>query len=51
MKHAVRHLHFVGLGGAGMSAIAEVLHGLGYQISGSDLSDGPVLQRLAAMGI
>jgi UDP-N-acetylmuramate-alanine ligase len=38
MKHAVRHIHFVGVGGAGMSGIAEVLFNLGYQISGSDLS-------------
>ena len=39
MKHAIRHIHFVGLGGAGMSGIAEVLFNLGYTISGSDLSD------------
>ncbi len=51
MKHAIRHIHFVGIGGAGMSGIAEVLFNLGYQISGSDLSDGPVLQRLRALGI
>jgi UDP-N-acetylmuramate--alanine ligase len=51
MKHAIRHIHFVGIGGAGMSGIAEVLLNLGYVISGSDMSDGPVLQRLAALGI
>jgi UDP-N-acetylmuramate--alanine ligase len=51
MKHAVKHIHFVGIGGSGMSAIAEVLHTLGYTISGSDLSDGAVLQRLAGLGI
>ena len=51
MKHAIRHIHFVGIGGAGMSGIAEVLSNLGYQVSGSDLSDGPVLKRLAALGI
>ena len=39
MKHAIRHIHFVGIGGAGMSGIAEVLLNLGYVISGSDLSD------------
>src|SRR5450830_1182226 len=39
MKHAIRHIHFVGLGGAGMSGIAEVLFNLGYTISGSDLAD------------
>lgn len=51
MKHAIRHIHFVGIGGAGMSGIAEVLHNLGYTISGSDLSDSAVLQRLRGMGI
>ena len=51
MKHAVRHIHFVGIGGVGMSGIAEVLQNLGYQISGSDLSDSPTLRRLAALGI
>ncbi len=51
MKHAIRHIHFVGIGGAGMSGIAEVLQNLGYKISGSDLSDGAVLQRLRALGI
>ena len=51
MKHAIRHIHFVGIGGAGMSGIAEVLLNLGYMVSGSDLSDGPVLKRLQALGI
>ncbi len=51
MRHAVRHIHFVGLGGAGMSGIAEVLHNLGYEISGSDLSDSPTLRRLQGLGI
>ncbi len=51
MKHAIKHIHFVGVGGSGMSGIAEVLHNLGYIISGSDLSDSPTLRRLAAMGI
>ncbi len=51
MKHAIRHIHFVGLGGSGMSGIAEVLHNLGYVISGSDLSDSATLQRLASLGI
>ncbi len=51
MKHAIRHIHFVGIGGAGMSGIAEVLLNLGYQISGSDLTDSPVLQRLRSLGI
>jgi len=51
MKHAIRHIHFVGVGGAGMSGIAEVLLNLGYQISGSDLADSATLRRLAALGI
>jgi UDP-N-acetylmuramate--alanine ligase len=51
MKHAVKHIHFIGLGGSGMSAIAEVLHTLGYVISGSDLHDSVTLRRLAELGI
>lgn len=51
MKHAVKHIHFVGIGGAGMSGIAEILHNLGYTVSGSDQSDGPVTQRLAQLGL
>ena len=51
MKHAVRHIHFVGIGGSGMSGIAEVLCNLGYTISGSDLSDSATLRRLAGLGI
>ena len=51
MKHAVKHIHFVGVGGAGMSGIAEILHNLGYKVSGSDQSDSATLQRLATLGI
>ena len=51
MKHAIKNIHFIGLGGSGMSGIAEVLHNLGYVISGSDLSDSATLQRLARLGI
>ena len=51
MKHAIHHIHFVGVGGSGMSGIAEVLFNLGYRISGSDLSDSPTLRRLQALGI
>ena len=50
MKHKVKRIHFVGIGGAGMSGIAEVLLNLGYQVSGSDLVDSPVLQRLRDLG-
>ncbi|WP_341908236.1 UDP-N-acetylmuramate--L-alanine ligase [Polaromonas sp. YR568] len=51
MKHAIKNIHFIGLGGSGMSGIAEVLHNLGYVVSGSDLSDSPTLRRLAGLGI
>jgi UDP-N-acetylmuramate--alanine ligase len=51
MKHAVKHVHFVGVGGAGMSGIAEILHNLGYTVSGSDASDSAVTRRLAGLGI
>jgi len=50
MKHIVKHIHFVGIGGAGMSGIAEVLLNLGYHVSGSDLSKNAVTERLAALG-
>jgi len=46
----VRHIHFVGIGGAGMGGIAEVLANEGYQISGSDLAPNPVTQQLSALG-
>jgi UDP-N-acetylmuramate--alanine ligase len=51
MKHAVKHIHFVGIGGAGMSGIAEILHNLGYVVSGSDQSDSGTTQRLASLGM
>ena len=51
MKHAVKHIHFVGVGGAGMSGIAEILHRLGYKVSGSDQSDSATTQRLAGLGL
>jgi UDP-N-acetylmuramate--alanine ligase len=50
MREFVKHVHFVGMGGIGMSGIAEVLLDQGYKISGSDLNDGPALQRLASKG-
>jgi UDP-N-acetylmuramate--alanine ligase len=46
-----RRLHFVGVGGAGMSAYARAAHQLGAEVSGSDGADGPYLQRLAADGV
>lgn len=50
MRHKVRNVHFVGIGGAGMSGIAEVLLNLGYAVSGSDLSEGNATRRLAGLG-
>ena len=50
MKHKVKHVHFVGIGGAGMSGIAEVMLNLGYQVSGSDLAESATTQRLRAGG-
>ena len=50
MKHRVKHIHFVGIGGVGMSGIAEVLLTLGYTVSGSDTADNTTTQRLVAAG-
>lgn len=50
MKHIVQQIHFVGIGGAGMSGIAEVLLNLGYQVSGSDLFEGISTKRLCELG-
>ncbi len=50
MFHKTRRLHFVGIGGSGMSGIAEVLVNLGYPISGSDLSSNPATRRLKKLG-
>jgi UDP-N-acetylmuramate--alanine ligase len=50
MKHKVKRVHFVGIGGAGMSGIAEVLLTQGYGVSGSDLANGAATRRLAGLG-
>jgi UDP-N-acetylmuramate--alanine ligase len=50
MKHKVKHIHFVGIGGSGMSGIAEVLLNLGYTVSGSDLANNAASRRLAELG-
>jgi UDP-N-acetylmuramate--alanine ligase len=50
MKHKVRRIHFVGIGGSGMSGIAEVLVNQGYQVSGSDLAENAATRRLAELG-
>jgi UDP-N-acetylmuramate--alanine ligase len=51
VKHKVRHIHFVGIGGSGMSGIAEVLANLGYQVSGSDLAENAATRRLTGLGV
>jgi len=51
MKHKVKNIHFVGIGGSGMSGIAEVLSNLGFGVSGSDLADNSTTKRLAGLGI
>jgi len=50
MKHKVKRIHFVGIGGSGMSGIAEVLLNLGYKVSGSDLAANAATERLAGLG-
>jgi UDP-N-acetylmuramate--alanine ligase len=50
MKHKIKHIHFVGIGGSGMNGIAEVLINLGFKVSGSDLADSAVTQRLQSLG-
>lgn len=50
MKHKVKNIHFVGIGGAGMSGIAEVLLNLDFKVSGSDLAKNATTKRLADFG-
>ncbi|OPF65330.1 MULTISPECIES: UDP-N-acetylmuramate--L-alanine ligase [unclassified Hydrogenophaga] len=50
MKHAIRHIHFVGIGGSGMSGIAEVLLNQGYVVSGTDLGENAATRRLVSLG-
>jgi len=50
VKHKVKRIHFVGIGGSGMSGIAEVLLNLGYQVSGSDLAANTATERLTGLG-
>ncbi len=47
----MKHIHMIGIGGSGMSGIAEVLHNLGFNVSGSDIQQGDVTNRLTKMGI
>jgi UDP-N-acetylmuramate--alanine ligase len=51
MNHAVHHIHFVGVGGSGMSPLAEIMAGLGYTVSGSDLQASASTERLARLGV
>lgn len=51
MKHKITRIHFIGIGGTGMSGIAEVLLNQGYQVSGSDLVDNATTRRLASLGV
>ncbi|MBN8887359.1 MAG: UDP-N-acetylmuramate--L-alanine ligase [Rudaea sp.] len=51
IRDSSRRVHFVGIGGAGMSGIAEVLHNLGYKVTGSDKADSAVTRHLSALGI
>ena len=47
----IKRIHFVGIGGTGMSGIAEVLLNLGYEVSGSDIKESSVTQRLSELGV
>ncbi|MCC6553804.1 MAG: UDP-N-acetylmuramate--L-alanine ligase [Polyangiaceae bacterium] len=47
----VRHVHFVGIGGVGMSGLAEILRSLEFEVSGSDLKEGSTTRRLGSMGV
>ena len=51
MKQAIQHIHFVGIGGAGMSGIAEVLQNLGYTVTGSDISENAAVRHLRSKGV
>src|SRR5690242_19047041 len=51
MRHKVKRIHFVGIGGSGMSGVAEVFHNLGYTGTGSDLSEAGPVRRLRSLGV
>ena len=51
MKRKIRNIHFVGIGGVGMSGLAEFLHSQGYAVSGSDLAESSATRRLAGLGV
>ncbi|MBU1213874.1 MAG: UDP-N-acetylmuramate--L-alanine ligase [Gammaproteobacteria bacterium] len=50
MKHKIKNIHFVGIGGSGMNGIAEVMLNLGFKVSGSDIADSTVIMRLRDLG-
>ena len=49
-RRRIKQIHFVGIGGAGMGGIAEVLANIGYQVTGSDIATNPMTERLASLG-
>ena len=51
MMNTIKKIHFVGIGGIGMSGIAEILLNQGFEVSGSDLSDSDITKRLKSLGI
>lgn len=51
MKHKIKNIHFVGVGGVGMSGIAELYHNLGYTVSGSDIQENYSTERLKNLGV
>ena len=50
-QHQIQHIHFIGIGGIGMSAIAEILLQFGYKISGSDMKSSKITEKLKQQGI
>ena len=50
MNTVPRHVHFVGIGGIGMCGVAELLHAEGVSVSGTDLKEGPTVERLRSLG-
>ena len=51
MLKQIKKLHFIGIGGIGMSGIAEIFHNLGFPVSGSDLAESRITKRLASIGV
>ena len=51
MEIRLKKIHFIGIGGSGMSGLAQIYHYLGYQVSGSDIKDSQIIRRLKKIGI